>query len=90
MLNKLQLQILPELQLQNLDQPLCSKSEQMFSFRTKPQVPNLQQTVASNFLSINISDLVSEFVLILIGHLAGMHQDARYFGGDRRCKRCAN
>ena len=33
--------ILPELQLQNLDQPLCSKSEQKFSFRTKRQLPNL-------------------------------------------------
>ena len=33
--------ILPELQLQNLDQPLCSKSEQKFSFRTKRHLPNL-------------------------------------------------
>ena len=35
-LTKLQLQILPELQLQNLDQTLPSKSEQKFSFMTKP------------------------------------------------------
>ena len=28
-------------QLQNLDQPLCSKSEQKLSFRTKRQLPNL-------------------------------------------------
>ena len=34
-LTKLQLQILPELQLQNLDQTLCSKSEQKFNFMTK-------------------------------------------------------
>ena len=46
MLNKLQLQILPELQLQNLDQPLCSKSEQKFSL----------QAVANMILSINISN----------------------------------
>ena len=26
------------------------------------------------------------FVKVLISHLAGMHQDARYLGGDRRCK----
>ena len=39
--------ILPELQLQNLDQALCSKSEQKFSFKTKPQHPNLQQSVAN-------------------------------------------
>ena len=55
MLNKLQLQILPELQLQNLDQPLCSKSEQKLSFMTKHQLPN-QQTVANMILSINISN----------------------------------
>ena len=33
--------ILPELQLQNLDQNLCSKSEQKLSFITKPQLRNL-------------------------------------------------
>ena len=48
--------ILPELQLQNLDQPLCSKSEQKFSFRTKRELPNLQQTVANTILIINISN----------------------------------
>ena len=53
MLNKLQLQILPELQLQNLDQPLCSKSEQKFSFLTKPQFRNLQQIVADTILISN-------------------------------------
>ena len=47
---KLQLQILPELQLQNLDQTLCSKSEQKFSFLTKPQLQNLQQFVANTIL----------------------------------------
>ena len=55
-LTKLLLQILPELQLQNLDQTLCSKSEQKFSFMTKPQLPNLQQTVANTILIINISN----------------------------------
>ena len=53
MLNKLQLQILPELQLQNLDQPLCLKSEQKFNFMTKRQLPN-QQIIANMVLSINI------------------------------------
>ena len=46
MLNKLQFQNLAELQLQNLDQPLCSKSEQFQN----------QQTVANMILSINISN----------------------------------
>ena len=46
----------PELQLQNLDQTLCSKSEQKFSFMTKPQLPNLQQTVADTILIININN----------------------------------
>ena len=55
MLNKLQFQNLAELQLQNLDQPLCSKSEQKLSFMTKRQLPN-QQTVANMILSINISN----------------------------------
>ena len=50
------MQILPELQLQNLDQTLCSKSEQKFIFMTKPQLPNLQQTVADTILIINISN----------------------------------
>ena len=42
--------ILAKLQLQNLDQPLCSKSEQKFSFLTKPQLRNLQQIVADTIL----------------------------------------
>ena len=54
---KLQLQILPELQLQNLDQTLCSRSEHTFCFMTKPQLPNLQQTVANMILIINISNI---------------------------------
>ena len=53
---KLQLQILPEPQLQNLDQTLCSKSEQKLSFMTKLQLPNLQQTVANTILIINVSN----------------------------------
>ena len=36
-----------------LDQTLCSKSEQKFSFMTKPQLPNLQKTVANTILIIN-------------------------------------
>ena len=36
-MTKLQPQILPELQRQNLDKTLCSKSEQKFNFITKPQ-----------------------------------------------------
>ena len=54
MLNKLQLQHL-ELQLQNLDQPLCLKSEQKFNFMNKRQLPN-QQIIANMVLSINISN----------------------------------
>ena len=46
-------QILPRLQLQNLDQTLCSKSEQKFSFLTKPQLRNLQQIVANMILISN-------------------------------------
>ena len=46
----------PELQLQNLDQTLCWKSEQKFSFMTEPQPPNLQQAVANAILSININN----------------------------------
>jgi len=52
-LAKLQLQILPELQLQNLDQTLCSKSEQKISFLTKPQLRNLQQIVPNMILISN-------------------------------------
>ena len=50
------LQILPELQLQNNDQTLCSKSEQKFNFMTKPPLPYLQQAVANTILIINISN----------------------------------
>ena len=49
------LKILPELQHQNLDQTLCSKSEQKFGFITKPQLPSMQQTVANTIFIINIS-----------------------------------
>ena len=55
-LTKLQLQISPLLQLRNLDQTLCSKSEQKFSFLTKPQPPNLPQIVANTILITNISN----------------------------------
>ena len=52
MLNKFQLQ---NLALLSLDQPLCPKSEQKFSFMTKRQLPN-QKAVANLILSINISN----------------------------------
>ena len=42
--------------LQNLDQTLCSKSEQRFSFMTKLQRPNLHKTVVNTFLNNNISN----------------------------------
>ena len=45
-----------KLQLQNLAWTLCSKSEQKFSFMTKPQLPNLQQTFANTILITNISN----------------------------------
>ena len=47
--------MLNKFQLQNLDQPLCSKSEQKISFMPKRQLPN-QQAVANMILSINISN----------------------------------
>ena len=50
------LKILPELQLQNLDQTFCSKSEQKFRLITKPQLPSMQQTVANTVLITNISN----------------------------------
>ena len=46
--------MLNKLQFQNLDQTLCSKSEQKFSFMTKPQLPKLQQTAANTIHIINI------------------------------------
>ena len=55
-LTKFQLQISPLLQLRNLDQTLCSESEQKFSFLTKPQLPNLPQIVANTILVTNISN----------------------------------
>ena len=62
MLNKLQLQHL-ELQLQNLDQPLCLKSEQKFNFMTKRQLPN-QQIIANMVLSINISKVTTSLAIL--------------------------
>ena len=52
----LSFKISSELQLQNLDQTLCSKSGQKFDLMTKIQLPNLHQTIANTFLSINISN----------------------------------
>ena len=54
--------ILTKRQLQNLawtwtskSWPKCSKSEQKIKFMTKPQFPNLQQTVANTILITNTS-----------------------------------
>ena len=59
-LTKLQIQILPEIQLQNLDQTFCSKSEQTFSFLTKPRLPNLQQ-IGTNTIIISNSYNINKF-----------------------------
>ena len=48
--------ISPALEHQNIDQTLCWKSEQKLSFMTKPQLLNLQQTVANTILITNISN----------------------------------
>ena len=56
MLNKLQLQNLAWISTSNLDQTFCSKSEQKFSFMTKRQLLNLQQTVANMILIIKIGN----------------------------------
>ena len=57
---------MPELQLQNLDQTLCSKSEQNLSLMTNPKLPNLQQTVANMTLKqqekvSSVSKFISSF-----------------------------
>ena len=86
----------PELQLQNLDQTLCSKSEQKFSFMTKPQLLNLQQTVANMILIINInnSNNINEFwvgIFTLKGHknqvyLTGVSDGVSQIVSDKRCQ----
>ena len=43
--------ISPELQFQNLDQILCSQSEQKFSFMNKPQLPNCNKLLPTRSLS---------------------------------------
>ena len=48
--------ISPELQLQNLDQTFSSNPEQKFSVVTKPQLTDLQCTVANTILIVNISN----------------------------------
>ena len=53
--------ISPELQLQNLDQTLCSKSGRKFDFMTKLQLPNLHQTVVKTVLSISNSNNLNKF-----------------------------
>ena len=86
----------PELQLQNLDQTLCSKSEQKFTFMTKPQLLNLQQTVANMILIINInnSNNINEFwvgIFTLKGHknqvsLTGVSDGVSQIVSDKRCQ----
>ena len=56
MLTKLQLQNIAWTSTSKSWPTLCSKSEQKFSFMTKPQLPNLQQTVANRILIININN----------------------------------
>ena len=53
--NLFTIQILPEPQIQNLDQP-CAQCEQKFGFMTTPKLQNLLQTVANTILIINISN----------------------------------
>ena len=48
--------ISPELQLQTPDQTLCKMTDQKLSFMTKPQLRNLQQTVANAILINKISN----------------------------------
>ena len=76
MLNMLKFQNPAELQLKNLDQPLCSKSEQKFSFSTKRQLPNLKQTVANMILSINMSNSDNKFwvgIFTRQGHISQVY-----------------
>ena len=60
-----------ELQTQTPDQNLCWKSEQKFSFMTKPQLPDLQRTVANTILISNSNNLnkFSEGIFTLQGHI---------------------
>ena len=61
---KLQLQNFAWTSTSNLDQTFCWKSEQKFSFMTKPQLPNMQQTVAIINISINSNNLNKFWVVI--------------------------
>ena len=62
---------------------LCSKSEQKFSFMTKPQLPNLQQTVANTILIINISNSNKpQQVLSWHLHTPGSHQSSLLNGSE--------
>ena len=72
MLTKLSLQNL--VWTQNLDQTLWSRSKQKFAFLTKLQLPNLYQTVADTFLSINISTIKTSRSLSWHLHMTGSHQ----------------
>ena len=56
MLNKLQFQNLAELQLQNLDQPLCSKSEKSLVLGPNVSSQICNKTVANMILAININN----------------------------------
>ena len=59
--------MLYKLQLQNLDQPLCSKSEQKFSFRTNRQLPNLDFFLNFTNFSSSASPNVNVVNALLLG-----------------------
>ena len=69
--------ISPELQLQNLDQSAQSPNK---SFMTKPQLPNLQQTVANSILIINFSNRNNLLSWHL--HTPGSHQSSLLNGSE--------
>ena len=87
---------MPELQVQKLDQTLCSKYEQKFNFMTKPQLLNLQQTVTNMILIINIdnSNNINEFwvgIFTIKGHInqaywTGVSDGVSQIVSDQGCK----
>jgi len=69
MLTNSSFKILPELHFQNLDQTMYPKSEQKFSFMTKPQLLNPQQSL-NKLLSTGSSSSTSATVEISSFELA--------------------
>ena len=78
------LKLMPELHLRNLDQALCSKSEQKFSFMTKPQFLNLQQTVVNMTLIININWILHMYIKRIF-HLVSVKQVSDFRFGHQKC-----